>query len=379
MQKRLLFILNEPTYFISHRLPIAIAARNAGYEVHVATGARDAPSAITLEGFQYHSLPLSRSGRNIFVELKSILVIYRLIKKINPHIVHLVTIKPVIYGCIAARFAKVPAVIAAVSGLGYAFIDQYVEAKILKKIVSQLYCYAFRHPNLNVIFQNQDDQNTLTKITGLSLTRTTLIPGSGVDLNHYQYTPEPENSPPIAIMAARLLRDKGIYEYIAAAKILRKKGVIAKFWLAGQIDHGNPSSVTAKQLKKWQKEGYIEYLGHHDNIPKLFSKCNLVVLPSYREGLPRVLSEAAACGRAVVTTDVPGCRSAIIPQKTGLLVNVRDAVSLANALEKILTDKKTRHEMGMAGRKLAEEHFNIQKIITQHMLLYQKSSKPNDA
>ena len=370
MKRTLLFILNEPTYFISHRLPIAIAARDAGYEIHVATGAKIAPPRINEEGFSYHPLPLSRSGRNIISELISLVAIYRLMRRIKPDIVHLVTIKPVIYGSIAARFARVPAVVAAVSGLGYAFIDQYLEAKFLRKIISHLYRVAFRHKNLKVIFQNDDDKNTLIQLKAVKEDQSVLIRGSGVDLTQYNYYPEPNTSLPIIVMAARLLRDKGVAEYVEAAKILRSKGVKARFWLAGNPDPGNPSSIDENQLNTWIKNKDIEYIGYCQNISHLFSQVNLVVLPSYREGLPRVLAEAAACGRAVITTDVPGCRAAIIPDKTGLLVEVKNTLSLTTAIHKLLFDNILRNSMGSEGRKLAENKFNITRIVDDHLQIY---------
>lgn len=370
MKKKLLFILNEPTYFISHRLPIAIAAREAGYEIHVATGEPTTLQRITDEGFTYHPIPLSRSGRNIFSELNSVFAIYRLMKRIKPDIAHLVTIKPVIYGSLAARFARVPAVVAAVSGLGYAFIDQYLEARFLRQLISHLYRYAFRHKNLKVIFQNVDDRNTLLEIGAVKEEQAVIIRGSGVDLTYYQPQDERTESPLIVVMASRLLRDKGVYEYVEAAKLLRAKGVDARFWLAGQVDPGNPSSISKKQLNTWVKQQHIEYVGYQDTND-LFSQVNLVVLPSYREGLPRVLAEAAACGRAVVTTDVPGCRAAILPGETGLLAKVRDATSLAEAIHSLLLDSSLRRKMGLEGRKFAEVEFNIQIIVNEHLQIYQ--------
>ncbi|MDP3562004.1 MAG: glycosyltransferase family 4 protein [Legionellaceae bacterium] len=370
MKKKLLFILNEPTYFISHRLPIAIAARDAGYEIHVATGEPTTLQRITDEGFTYHPIPLSRSGRNIFSELNSVFAMYRLMKRIKPDIAHLVTIKPVIYGSLAARFARVPAVVAAVSGLGYAFIDQYLEARFLRQLISHLYRYAFRHKNLKVIFQNVDDRNTLLEIGAVKEEQAVIIRGSGVDLTYYQPQDERIESPLIVVMASRLLRDKGVYEYVEAAKLLRAKGVDARFWLAGQVDPGNPSSISKKQLNTWVKQQHIEYVGYQDTND-LFSQVNLVVLPSYREGLPRVLAEAAACGRAVVTTDVPGCRAAILPGETGLLAKVRDAISLAEAIHSLLLDSSLRRKMGLEGRKFAEVEFNIQIIVNEHLQIYQ--------
>lgn len=380
MKKKLLFILNEPTYFVSHRFPIALAAQKLGYEIHVATGAEIPPKAIDDAGFFYYTLPLSRSGRNVFSECVSIVAMYRLMKRLKPDLVHLVTIKPVIYGTLAARAARVPGVVAAISGLGYAFIDQYFEAKCLRYIITRLYRLAFRHQRMKIIFQNTDDQETLFKIGAIKSHQAVLIQGSGVNLEQYAYREEPSTEPPVVVMASRLLRDKGVFEYIEAVKKLRAQGCQAKFWLAGELDSGNPSSIKKRQLQAWIKAGIIDYLGYCD-IPVLFSQVHLVVLPSYREGLPRVLAEAAACGRAVITTDVPGCRAAILPGETGLLVKVKDVDSLANAMHKLLNDAALRKAFGKAGRQFAERAFDINHIVEQHLMVYDQlvSCKNNDA
>ncbi len=367
---KLLFILNDPAYFLSHRLPIAIAARKAGYEIHIATHKTLAPPKIAEEGFSHHSIPLSRSGKNIFSELVSLIAIYRLLRRLKPNIVHLVTIKPVIYGAIAARFARIPTVVAAVPGLGYLFVDQHLEARILRRLICHLYRLAFRYKNLKVIFQNDDDRDTLLTMGALKENQSFLIRGSGVDLAHYHCQAEPDSKLPVVVMAARLLRDKGVVEYVEAARLLKAKGISACFWLAGEPDPGNPSSIAEKQLAAWTKAGDIEYLGFCHDIPRLFSYAHLVVLPSYREGLPRVLAEAAACGRAIVTTDVPGCRTAIIPNQTGVLVKVNDSASLAEAIHALLINKPLRNAMGAAGRKLAESEFDITKIVAEHLQIY---------
>lgn len=373
VRKKLLYILNEPTYFVSHRLPIAIVARSAGYDIHVATSEPIAPARIIEEGFTYHHLPISRSGRNVFSELKTLFAMMRLMKKLKPSLVHLVTIKPVIYGSIAGHFSRVPAVVAAISGLGYAFIDQHTEARFLRRIISTLYRVAFRHPNLKVIFQNGDDKNTLLQLRAIKEEQSTIIHGSGVDLNQYIQYPEPsisEQNPPIIVMASRLLKDKGVMEYVEAAKLLHAQGIRARFLLAGSPDPGNPSSITEDEIHHWTKSGDIEYLGYCQNIAELFAQAHIVVLPSYREGLPRVLAEAAACGRAVITTDVPGCRAAIIAGKTGLLVKVRDHLSLAQAISRLVRDSELRKAMGKAGRQLAESTFNIERSVGDHMKIY---------
>lgn len=376
MKKKILFIINDPTYFVSHRLPIAIEAREQGYEVHLAGGEPNILPKIRDLNFAYHFIPLSRSGRNIGSEFKSLLSLYFLMRKLQPFVVHLITIKPVLYGSLVARLAKVPAVVAAVTGLGYAFINN--EAKILRKIVIHLYRHAFRHKNLKVLFQNVDDKNTLLSLGVLKEEQSVLIRGSGADLTQYSYSPEPETFTYVVVLASRLLKDKGVVEYVEAAKLLKKSGLNVRFLLAGDIDPGNPSSLDEVQIQKWVRDQDIEYIGYQDTAT-LFSQVHIVVLPSYREGLPRVLIEAAACGRAVVTTDVPGCRDAITPNKTGLLVKAQDAKALAEGIRTLITNSAMRKEMGIEGRKLAETEFDIKKIVSEHMQVYSslQSSKDN--
>lgn len=370
MKKKLLFIVNEPTYFISHRFPIALAAHDAGYEIHLATGTKAPPPEIREKRFYYHHIPLSRSGQNIFLESLSVVTMYRLMKQIQPDIVHLITTKPVIYGSFVARLARVPAVVAAVSGLGFIFTGQDFKTKSLRRIVHHFYQFGFKHKNLKVIFQNKHDQALLLEMGVLQAKQSLIIHGSGVDLSQYAYAEEPSTRPLIVLMAARLLADKGIREYVEAARILKLRGMNVEFWLAGSIDPGNPTSVNEEQLQTWQQEGSVKILSYIRDIPKLFSQVHLVVLPSYREGLPRVLSEAAACGRAVITSDVPGCRDAILPEKTGMLVKVKDALDLANAIQYLLSNDALRKEMGLAARYFAERRFDITRIVKAHMDIF---------
>lgn len=368
MKKRILFIINDPAYFVLHRLPIAIAAREQGYEIHLAGGDLNVLPQIRDLNFEYHFIPIARSGRNIFIEMKTLIALYFLMRRLKPSIVHLITIKPVLYGALVARLAKVPAVVAAITGLGYVFTNQHAETRLLRRVVVLLYRHAFRHKNLKVLFENVDDENALLALGVLKKEQSVLIRG-GVDLTQYIYNHEPE-TPPVVVLASRLLKDKGVLEYVEAAKLLKKSGLNARFLLAGYPDPGNPSSISEAQLKEWVFAQDIEYIGYQ-NTATLFSQVHLVVLPSYREGLPRVLVEAAACGRAIVTTDVPGCRAAITPGKTGLLVNVQDVASLAEGIRTLLTNPDLRKNMGMEGRKLAEAEFDIRKIVAEHLRVYQ--------
>lgn len=369
MAKRLLFVVNAPAFFISHRLPVAEGARQAGFEVHVATGSGEACQQIIDAGFEHHLLPLSRSGKNPWAELVCIVTLCRLMRKVRPVLVHLVTIKPVLYGGVAARFTGVRCVVAAVSGLGSVFIAQGTKAAVLRGVIKPLYRLAFGHKNLKVIFQNPDDCDALVKLNTLSISQAKLIRGSGVRLADYPFVPEPCGSPVVA-MVARLLKDKGVGEYVAAVRLLKQRGVDARFWLIGDPDPGNPATVTESEMHAWRDEGAVELFGYRKDIAQLFALSNIVVLPSYREGLPKVLVEAAACGRAVVTTDVPGCRDAIEPSETGLLVPVCSVEALADAVERLIVDVSLRQQLGQAGRQLAEREFAIERIVDAHLAIY---------
>jgi len=369
-KKLLLFVVNDPDFFLSHRLPLAEEARNEGFDVQVATMGGAASKKIEQLGFEYHLLPLSRSGRNPLNELLTIFSICRLFRRLQPDLVHLVTIKPVLYGGVIARFTKVPGVISAISGLGFLFVERSgFRVRMLRYLVLFVYRMAMGHPNQRVIFQNPTDMSDLIGSGRVRKDKTRLIRGSGVDLHDYCVAPEADGVP-IVVMASRLLKDKGVHEFIEAARLLKARGVEARFQLVGDPDVGNPESVTAESVKAWQEEGVVECLGFRSDISKLFSKSHVVTLPSYREGLPKVLIEAAACGRAIVTTDTPGCRDAIDSELSGLLVPVRDAVALAQAMERLIKDVELRQKMGRAGRALAEREFGIDKVVAAHFAIY---------
>lgn len=370
MTQTLLFIVNSPEFFISHRLALALAARDEGFTVHVATGPGRAREQIEAQGLVHHEIPLSRSGRNPFTELCSLWAIFRLMRSINPRLVHLVTIKPVLYGGLVARIARVPAVVVAISGLGSVFVSHNRSGVWLRNVIKRIYRLALGHPNIKVIFQNPDDRSVLVNSGAIRTDQTEMIRGSGVALSEYHVHPEPEDAP-VVIFAARLLKDKGVVEFVTAARILSARNVHAKFWLAGSPDPDNPTSVTEEQIAEWRLQDAVEPLGFRSDIADLFARSNVVVLPSYYgEGLPKVLIEAAACGRPVVTTDHPGCRDAIEAGRTGLLVPVRDATALANAIQSLIEDPVGRKKMGAAGRALAEKEFAIEKVVGAHLRIY---------
>jgi glycosyltransferase involved in cell wall biosynthesis len=261
-------------------------------------------------------------------------------------------------------------VVSAVAGLGILFSQESVKAKLLRSLLYVFYRLSFGHKNQAAIFQNTNDRDLLVSWGVLDQNKSILIRGAGADLTQYSFCDEPLGVPVVSF-AARLLLDKGVGEFVEASKILKDRNVEAEFWLIGDPDSGNANSITSEQLYNWQKAGLVKYLGHSFDIAFLFSQSNIVCLPSYYgEGLPKVLIEAAACGRTVVTTDHPGCRDAIELNETGLLVPIKDAVALADAIEYLIENPNVRKAMGNAGRVLAEKEFAIEKIVDEHMQIY---------
>jgi len=367
LTKKILFVVNVDWFFISHRLPLAIEALKRGYEVHIACGITDKKEYLENLGLKVHSLSLSRSATGIRGELKSFSEIYKILKKTNPAIAHFVTIKPVLYGGIASRFLNIGKKVFSISGLGFVFIKQGLKASLVRIFIKTMYRVALCGKDTYVVVQNPDDKAVVNSICDINIA---LIRGSGVDLNLYSYTEE--NSEKIkVIMACRLLKDKGVFEYVEAAKIIKNKGIDVDFELYGDTDIHNPAALTNNELEKIKKDGFVTVYGFRNDIASLFQKANIIVLPSYREGLPKVLIEAAACGRAVVTTDVPGCRDAIEADITGLLCKVRDANSLAEQIEKLILDSDLRNSMGKAGRELAKKEFDIKKVVQKHFEIYE--------
>jgi glycosyltransferase involved in cell wall biosynthesis len=371
----LMFVVNDPAFFMSHRAALGVAAQREGFVVHVATGPGADIDRIVALGFVHHPLPMSRTRTNPLKELRALLAIYRLFRRERPALVHLVTIKPVTYGGIAARLARVPAVVAAVSGLGFVFLSRGVKPAIVRITAKTLYRLAFGHRNLKVILQNPDDREMLVRIAGLDPARTVIIRGSGVDLSAFRVAPEPPGAP-VVLMPARMLIDKGIREFVEAARQVRARGVDVCFQVAGDIDPQNPASVTQADVDTWRREGIVSFLGFRDDIPELMAESAIVALPSYREGLPKALVDAAAAGRPSITTDVPGCRDAIEPEVTGLLVPVKDARALADAIATLASQPERRRQMGAAARNLAEQEFAIAKIVAAHLAIYRELVYP---
>jgi glycosyltransferase involved in cell wall biosynthesis len=371
MSRKLIFVVNVDWAFITHRLPIALEALQQGYRVHIATSLTNKLDELERYGFIVHPLALDRGSASLGNVWRTMEQLWRIFREVRPDVAHLVTIKPVLLGGLVARLTSVPAVVAAVPGLGFVFMAHGVKAAIRRSIVELLYRVAFGHHNLKVIFQNTDDLCYLAKVTHLPKSSMTLLRGSGVDLTRYTHVPLPGGMP-VVVLAARLLADKGVLEFVQAASLLKQRGSNARFVLVGKVDTANPTSFSDTDVSAWVHDGLVEWWGYHIDMPQVFAAAQVVVLPSYREGLPKVLIEAAACGRAVVTTDVPGCRDAIDPGVTGVLVPVRNAVALADTIETLLNDPQRCQAMGVAGRALAERAFDVRQVVTAHLQIYQE-------
>lgn len=365
----LMVVVNVDWFFVSHRLPIALAAQQHGYRVHVATGVTDRRAELEAHGLVVHALPLDRGASGPASAWRMSVAMWRVFRAVRPDLVHLVTIKPVLFGGLAARLAGIRSVVAAISGLGYVFVATGPWAALRRLVVSAWYRLVLGSADVVAIFQNTEDRAQLGKATRLPLARSVLIRGSGVDLARHVVQPVPLGVP-VVMLAARLLADKGVREFVQAAVLLRRAGCVARFVLVGDVDPANPASLARSELEAWSRDGIVECWGHRVDMPQVLAQARLVVLPSYREGLPKVLLEAAACGRAVVTTDVPGCRDAIEPDVTGVLVPVRDAPALAQAIRALLEDAPRCRAMGLAGRALAERAFDVRQVVAAHLELY---------
>ena len=376
MKKKILFLVNDLSFFISHRLDIALAAKKKGYEVKIAYGELGRlKKKNSIKGMQCFQVPLKRGSINPFRELWAFLFIIYTFYSIKPDIVHLITIKSYLYGGISARILRVPSVVSSIAGLGSFFHVKSLKNKIFKFFTYPFFYFAFKHPNQFIIVQNSEDKKILVNWGVLNPKKVKLIEGSGVNLKKF-YKFKYRGKIPVICFASRLLRDKGVYDFISAAKIIKKRGLLVKFILAGDIDPDNPTSITDKELEDIRYNGNVEVVGYKKDIANLYSKCHIICLPSYfGEGLPKSLIEAAAAGRAIITTNHPGCRDAIIPNKTGLKVPIKNPQKLARAMQKLILNLKLTKNMGLEGRKLAEKKFPIEKVVLLHLEIYKNLIK----
>jgi len=369
---KLLIFITEDWYFWIHWLALAQGARDAGYEVQIATRIGKHKTMIEREGFKVIPLRLIRRSKNILNELLSILEIIKIYRREQPDVVHNLSIKPILYGSLAAKIAGAYHVVNTLPGLGVLFVNKGFMAIIFRNMAKIAYFMAFFSKSSRVIFQNQEDLKRFVESKIVSSKKAILIRGVGVNVLKFKYTPE-HSSTPIVVLASRMLWNKGIGELVEAARNLRKKSVECRVVLVGVPDPENPQSIDEETLKSWHDEGAVEWWGYREDMPRVLSEANIVVLPTtYGEGLPTILLEAASCGRAVIATDVPGCREIVRHKENGLLVPVGNTQLLIDSLRLLIGNQDLRKRMGMCGRKIAEKEFSVEKIVAETLLVYKR-------
>jgi len=372
LPRRIAFVVNDPAFLLSHRREIVLATKQSGAEVHIISPAEPAGAVAAFEaaGCVHHPVPLARGMAGPRGELVTIQALQRRFRLISPDLAHLVTIKPVLYGGIAARLAGVPSLVAAISGLGHVLSGTGLRPRMMRQAVPLLYRRALGHKNKCVIVQNERDAEVL-RGWGVALDgQMALVPGSGVLLDAFRPEAVPED-PPLVVMVSRMLVPKGVGDFVAAARLLRTRGHTARFVFVGAPHPTNPESVDGPTLAKWQAEGDVEFWGRREDVPDILARASIKVLPSYYgEGLPKALIEAAAAARPVVTTDLPGCLDAIEPGVTGLTVPPRDPEALARAIAALLEDRARAAEMGRAARARAEALFDVRAVVSRHLAIY---------
>ena len=296
--------------------------------------------------------------------------------KIKPDILHLISLKPIIFGGLISFISPVNSMVISITGLGSMFIKKGFFFKIRQGIFNLLYTVIFTFPRLRVIIQNKDDRDYLINHAGLKKKNIKMINGSGVDLERFKFSKILNNSKSI-LMAARIIEDKGVFEFIKAAEYLKKINFNAKFFLVGDIDFDNPSAIKKSVVESWKKNKIVNYLKNQNKIELLIKKSTIVILPSYREGFPKILMESAAVGRPVISTSVPGCKDAVINNVTGFLVPKKNYLALAKAIVKIFKNKNLIKKMGKAARKHAEINFNVIDVVSKHISIYKSLINKN--
>ena len=375
----LIFLVTEDWYFWSHRLAVARAARRAGARVIVATRVDRHGAAMRAEGFEVVALPWRRRSSRVWDEFRALSDIVRLYRRERPGLVHHVAVKPVVYGGIAARLAGARTHVNAIAGFGYVETSRQVRARVLRGVFRAVLRAVWGGPGVHAIVQNPDDLEALRAARLLDDAHIHMIRGSGVDVGRFAPSPEPPLPPVRAVYAGRLLESKGVRELVDAARLLRERRVPVEIVLVGGPDEENPESIGVDTVRAWEKEGLVRYAAWSDDMPAVWRGAHIAVLPSYREGLPKALLEAAACGRAIVATDVPGCREIARLGLNALCVPPRDAPALARAIEQLASDPALRARFASAGRELVAREYSEAAVVAATLDLYRHLWKDGDA
>lgn len=369
----IVFLITEDWYFWTHRLPLARAAQQAGFNVVIATCIQEHGKHIAAEGLRAVPIRLRRSSRNPLREIASIVDLVRLYRRERPVLVHHVAVKPVLYGSIAAWITRVPAVVNAVAGLGHVFVARGWQARLMKVGIRLGYKAALSACSSRVIFQTESDRLEMVSLGIVPVDRAVVIRGAGVNTREFTPAPEPA-ARPIIMFAGRLLWNKGVGDLVDAGKLLARDGHAFTIVLVGIPDFDNPLAVSEDQLRNWAREGRAEWWGKRDDMAAVLREAAIVTLPSfYGEGVPKILLEAAACGRPIVASDLPGCRDAVRDGETGFIVPARRPEALAQALAQLLDDPLLRTEMGARGRALVLLEFSEEAVVAQTLDVYRSA------
>ena len=365
---KIFLVANTDWYLYNFRLTLAKVLRSNGYEVSLVSPTGSFVGLIQAEGFHWLEWPVGRLSMEPVGEIRALLKLRQIYHQQRPDLVHHFTVKPVLYGTLAARLAGIPLVVDSITGLGYLFIQQDLKVRLVRWLVVQLYRQAFHHPNLAVTYENLSDQAFFVSRHLVRLEQTSVIQGAGVDLEKYCLMPEPAGQP-LVVLPARMLWDKGVGVLVEAVRQLKQRRSL-RVALVGAVDAGNPANIPESILRSWVSEGVVEWWGFRRDMPEVYRQAAIITLPSMGEGLPTVLLEAAACGRPIVATDVPGCREVVVDGETGFLVPPNDPSALAGALEKLLDNPALRQRLGQNGRRRVEANFSDQQINEQTLQVY---------
>ncbi len=370
MAPKLLYLVTEDWYVLSHRLPMARAAKAAGFEVHVATRVVDGRARIEAEGFQLHALDWGRRDLNPFHLVGPVLAVRALLAQLQPKVLHNIALKPALIGSLASDGRPRLGVVSSINGLGSAYVATGVSGLLKRTALRSALPLLLNRRHACTIVQNPEDRATLHAL-GVAEARLRLVPGSGVDTERLRPLPAPPGPVTVAYVG-RMLADKGLRSLMAAHRLLRERGQIVQLILAGAPDPENPTSIDAAELAGWAREPGVTWLGHVTDVASVWARAHIAVLPSRREGLPLSLLEAAACGRPMIATDVPGCREAVRAGDTGVLVPLDDAPRLAEAIAAMAADPAGRARMGATARLRVEREFSARLIADQVAALYRE-------
>ena len=374
MNRKLLFNITEDWFFCSHFLERALAAKKAGYSIFVLSRLSLNKDILENYGMKFISVPFRRKSINPIYEIYILIRIILIYKRVRPDIVHHVAAKPIIYGSIAARICRIKSVINAPVGMGYVFTSNTIKSKILRPLLKILFKFFINsHNGINkrnkVIFENKDDLNYFIKLRAIDPKNACIIQGAGVRIKQ-NYKPRKIKEIPTIALVARMLKDKGINEFVEASRIINREKIFGNFLLVGDIDSGNPSSLKRQTLAKWNNEKVVKWVGWVDNVEEILKKTDILCLPSYREGLPKALIEGAAYGLPIVTTNTVGCKDVVEDGVNGFLVPIKNVEKLSSRIFELIQNKELRNKMGLESFKIASSKFSSKIIISQTLNVY---------